>query len=189
LWVWLSGFSSESEGFESAVKTTLNFIEPVEIFTLQQKGEKMKYKFKTNWLAFLSLLQLGILFAGCVAAVPIAIYYFQAEEGYVATADVKKDADQIWNTLVGMAEKREAEDRIKILKKDDATRVLKVTDDVQTADLKVIAKEKRGSKIIIKTDVPSESQEEELKKEEELAIRIMNNLCEEAKANCKLIEQ
>ncbi|MEX1349152.1 MAG: hypothetical protein AB1Z31_15605 [Desulfobacterales bacterium] len=38
----------------------------------------MKYKFKTNWLAFLSLLQLGILFAGCIAAVPIAIYYFQA---------------------------------------------------------------------------------------------------------------
>lgn len=50
----------------------------------------MKYNFKPNWMAFLSFLLLVTLFTGCVAAVPIAIYGFQAEDGHVATADVKK---------------------------------------------------------------------------------------------------
>lgn len=34
-----------------------------------------------------------------------------------------------------------------------------------------------------------EEKEKELKKEQELAIRIMNALCEEAKADCKLVEK
>ena len=69
--------------------------------------------------------------------------------------------------------------------------LIRVTDKIQTAEVKVSSKEGGGSKIIVKADVPSESKEEkeeELKKEEELAIRIMNNICEEAKADCKLVE-
>jgi hypothetical protein len=42
-------------------------------------------------MAFLSFLLLVTLFTGCVAAVPIAIYGFQGEDGHVATADVKKE--------------------------------------------------------------------------------------------------
>jgi hypothetical protein len=88
-----------------------------------------------------------------------------------------------------VADKRVAEGRIKILKKEDSDRLIKVTDEIQTAQVKVLSKKEGGSKIIIKADVPSESKEEEAKKEEELALRIMKNLCEEAKADCKLEEK
>jgi hypothetical protein len=153
------------------------------------KGEKMNYNFKSNWLAVLSILLLVIFFAGCVAAIPVIVYYYATDDGYVATADVDKNADEIWQTVTQVADKRVAEGRIKILKKEDSDRLIKVTDEIQTAQVKVLSKKEGGSKIIIKADVPSESKEEEAKKEEELALRIMKNLCEEAKADCKLEEK
>ena len=55
--------------------------------------------------------------------------------------------------------------------------------------IKVISKKGGGSKIIVKAEVPGESKEEAAKKEEELALRIMKNLCDEAKADCKLTEK
>ena len=149
----------------------------------------MKYNFKTNWVAVLSLLFLVTFFAGCIAAIPVVIYYYQTDDSYVATADVKKNADEIWQATTRLADKRLAEGRIKILKKEDSDRLIKVTDEIQTAEVKVISKEGGGSKIIVKADVPGESKEEELKKEEELALRIMKNLCDEAKADCKLAEK
>ena len=148
----------------------------------------MKHNFKPNLVAFFSLFLLVIFFAGCIAAIPV-IYYYASDDSYVATADVKKNPDEIWQAVTQMADKRVSEGRIKILKKEDSDRLIKVTDEIQTAEVKVISKEGGGSKIIVKADVPSESKEEELKKEEELALRIMKNLCEEAKANCKLVEK
>ena len=67
---------------------------------------------------------------------------------------------------------------------------MKVTDDVQTAEIKIDPKEDGGSKIIIKADVPDEKDEKvEEKKEEELALRIMKELCANAKADCKIVEK
>ena len=143
----------------------------------------MKSNFKQKLLAFFSLFLLFVFFAGCIAAIPVVVYYYSTDDGYVATADVNKSADEMWQSTTRLAEKRVAEGRVKILKKDDSERLIKVTDDVQTAQVKVISKEDGGSKIIVKADVPDE------KKEEELALRIMKNLCEEAKADCKLAEK
>ena len=73
---------------------------------------------------------------------------------------------------------------------EDSDRLLKVTDDVQTAEIKIDPKEDGGSKIIIKADVPDEKDEKvEEKKEEELALRIMKELCANAKADCKRVEK
>lgn len=57
------------------------------------------------------------------------------------------------------------------------------------AEVKVISKESGGAKIIVKAEVTGESKEKEAKKEEELALRMMKNLCDEAKTNCKLTEK
>jgi quinol monooxygenase YgiN len=154
------------------------------------KGEKMNYNFKSNLAAFFSLFLLVIFFAGCVAAIPVIVYYYATDDGYVATADVDQNADEVWQAVTQLAEKRVAEGRISIVqKKGDPDMLLRVTDKIQTAEVKVISKKEGGSKIIIKADVPSESKEEEAKKEEELALRIMKNICEEAKADCKLEAQ
>ena len=132
-----------------------------------------------------------IFFVGCIAAIPIAVYYYKGDDNFVATAEVRKNADDIWLALLRHAEKRvsETEGRIKILKRDDTERLLKATDEVQTAEIKIIAEGRRKSKIIITADVPDESKEKALTKEQEFAARIMKGLCEEAKANCKLVEE
>ncbi len=148
----------------------------------------MKYNFKFNMVAFLSILSV-IFFLGCVAAIPIVIHYYSTDDNYIATAEVRKNADDLWLDILRLAERRaeEGKGKIKILKRNDTERLLEATDGVQTASVKVIPDGRRKSKIIITADVPK-GEEKELEKEKELAARIMKTLCEEAKAECKLAE-
>lgn len=149
----------------------------------------MKYNFKLNMAALLSILSI-IFFLGCVAAIPIAVYYYTTDNNYVATAEVRKNADDLWLATLQLVEKRsgEGEGKLKLLKRDDTERLLEATDGIQTASVKIIADGRRKSKIIITADVPK-GEKKELDKEQELAAQIMKNLCEEAKAECKLVEE
>jgi hypothetical protein len=149
----------------------------------------MKYNFKFNMVAFLSILSV-IFFLGCVAAIPIVIHYYSTDENYVATAEVRKNADDLWLDILRLAERRaeEGEGKIKILKRDDTERLIEATDGVQTASVKIIPEGRRKSKLIIIANVPK-GEEKELEKEQELAAQIMKKLCEEAKAECKLVEE
>ncbi len=148
----------------------------------------MKYNFKLNVMAFLSILSV-IFFLGCVAAIPIVIHYYSTDDNYIATAEVRKNADDLWLAVLRLAEKRaeEGEGKIKILKRNDTERLLEATDGVQIASVKIIPDGRRKSKIIVTANVPK-GEEKELEKEQELAAQIMKNLCEEAKAECKLVE-
>ena len=149
----------------------------------------MKYNFKINKVAFVSILSV-IFFLGCVAAIPVVVYYYNTDKHYVATAEVRKNADDLWLDLQRLAERRatEMEGKLEILKRNDTERLLEATDGIQTASVKVIPEGRRKSKIIITADLPK-GEEKELDKEKELAARIMKNLCEEAKAGCKLVEE
>ena len=149
----------------------------------------MKFNFKLNMATFLSILSI-IFFLGCVAAIPIAVYYYNTDKNYVATAEVRKNADDLWLGLLRLVERRaaEGEGKLEILKRNDTERLIEATDGIQTASLKVIPEGRRKSKIIITANLPK-GEEKELNKEKELAARIMKNLCEEAKAECKLAEE
>ena len=149
----------------------------------------MKYNFKLNLVAFLSLLSI-IFFLGCVAAIPIVVYYYNTDDNYIATAEVRKNADDLWLATLQLVEKRagKGEGKLKLLKRDDTERLLEATDGIQTGSIKIIPDGRRKSKIIITADVPKGG-EKELDKEQELAALIMKNLCEEAKAECKLAEE
>ncbi len=148
----------------------------------------MKYNFKLNRMAFLSILSV-IFFLGCVAAIPIVVYYYNTDDNYIATAEVRKNADDLWLAVLRLAEKRaeEGEGKIKILKRNDTERLLEATDGIQIASVKIIPDGRRKSKVIVTANVPK-GEEKELEKEQELAAQIMKNLCEEAKAECKLVE-
>ena len=149
----------------------------------------MKFNFKLNLVAFLSIFSV-IFFLGCVAAIPIVVYYYNTDDNYVAHAEVRKNADDLWLAILRLAERRaaEGEGQLEILKRNDSERLIEATDGIQTASVKVIPEGRRKSKIIITADVPK-GEEKELDKEKELAARIMKNLCEEAKAECKLVEE
>ena len=149
---------------------------------------KFELRFKVGALSIVLLAV--IFFVGCVAAIPIVVYYYNTDDNYVATADVRQNADDLWLAMLRLAEKRagEGEGELKILKRNDAERLLEATDGVQTGSVKIIPDGRRKSKIIVTADVPK-GEEKELEKEQELSARIMKNLCEEAKAECKLVEE
>lgn len=148
----------------------------------------MKFNFSLFRVTFLSVLSISFIL-GCVAAIPVAVYYYKSHKHYVAHADVRKNADDLWLAVQRLAERRaaETEGKIEILKKNNTERLLEVTDGVQTASVKIIPDGRRKSKLVITSDVPK-GEEKELDKEKELAARIMKRLCEEAKAECKLVE-
>ena len=148
----------------------------------------MKHGIKIKWLALLLLPLAAISFTGCMAAIPLVVHYYSTDENYVATAEVKKDADEVWRTVLRLSEEAEKEGRIEILKKDDSKRLLKGTDGNQIAEVKVLKEGKKESQIIITTTLPKGDQKS-LDRSRELAARIMKRLCEEAKAECKLAEE
>ena len=110
----------------------------------------MKYNFKLDRVAFLSILSV-IFFLGCVAAIPIAVYYYNTDKNYIATAEVRKNADDLWLDLLRLVERRaaEGEGKLEILKRNDTERLIEATDGIQTASVKVIPESRRKSKLII----------------------------------------
>jgi hypothetical protein len=144
---------------------------------------------QSEWAAFLCILSV-IFFLGCVAAIPIVVYYYNTDDNYVATAEVRKSADDLWLAVLRAVEKRvgEGEGKLKLLKRNDTERLLEATDGIQTASVKIIPEGRRKSKLIITADLPK-GEKKELDKAQELAARIMKFLCEEAKAECKLVEE
>ena len=149
----------------------------------------MKISSKINQSVLISILFAAIVI-GCVAAIPIAVHYSSDDDKHVASAEVGKDADELWLAVVRAAEKREGESEgaMKILKKDSTDRRLEATDGIQTASIEVIPVGEQKSKVIITADTP-EDKGKEIDKDKELAARIMKALCEEAQANCELIEK
>jgi hypothetical protein len=133
------------------------------------------------FLAAMSLL-------ACIAAIPIAVHYFQTEKNYVAEADARKGADEIWPAIVRLGEKAEADGRGEILERNDTERLLKITNRVQTAEVKVISLGKRKSRVTIMASVPK-GEDSEIERAKELSMSMMNGLCEEAKAGCKFVEE
>ena len=149
----------------------------------------MKVSSKLKQVVLISIFAVTIV-VGCVAAVPVAVHYSSTDDNYVATAEVGKNADELWLAVVRAAEKREeeSEGEMKILKKDSTARLLEATDGNQTASVKVIPIDQQKSKVSVTADTP-EDKGKEIDRDKELAARIMKSLCEEAKADCKLVEK
>ena len=75
-----------------------------------------------------------------------------------------------------------------IIKRNDTKRMLRITDGVQTADVKVMPLGESKSRVTIVASLPK-GEELKREREEELAMSMMKGLCEEAKTGCKFIKE
>ena len=71
---------------------------------------KFELRFKVGALSIVLLAV--IFFVGCVAAIPIVVYYYNTDDNYVATADVRQNADDLWLAMLRLAEKRAGEGEV-----------------------------------------------------------------------------
>jgi len=122
---------------------------------------------------------------------PVILYKASKGKGYEATAQMAVPADTVFAAAVSSAEEKAP--KIKIVKKEDENMFLEVTDGVQTASVKVKkASEEGKSEITVLASVPKEEgQEKEAKteKEKELALRIVELLCNKLEVECTVVNK
>jgi hypothetical protein len=130
---------------------------------------------------------------GCFAAIPVAIWYYEKDQNYVATAQVPLPVDQIYKNALKRAE--ESKDKgVKIVKTDEAKHLIEVTDGVQTATFEAKELDAKNSIFTVMANVPEkkgvkEAKEVKKEAEKELALRIVNNLCEASNVKCTIIKK
>lgn len=148
-----------------------------------------------NFYARLSVVLTSMVLAvsamGLIFLAPIVIYkYAKKDKGYEATAVMPAPAEKVYSTAVAIAEEKAP--KIQIVKKEVETMFLEVTDGVQTASVTVKkAAEEGNSDLTVLANIPKEEgQEKEVQKEKEkeLALRIVDLLCNKLEVQCTIKE-
>ena len=146
--------------------------------------KKVKVIFRSVGMLVASAMVLSIL--GCIAAIPVAVKYYKEQNQTVAKAEMAVPAEKVYATAVSMAEERD----LKVLKKEDEKLYLEVTDGKQTASFKAEATDKGNTVMTIMASLSSEETKEQKKEEEkELALRIVNRICERLEVECTITKQ
>lgn len=128
--------------------------------------------------ALLALSTLAL--SACVAAIPLVIQYYSTPTERIATAEVAASAERVYATVVREAEG--AGPGMKIVRRDDANRLIEINDGVQTATIKVIQEPDGETQIIVAaTRVERDS-------DKELSVRVLLHLCSEYGQACRIQE-
>lgn len=120
---------------------------------------------------------------GCIAAIPVAIMYYEKNKNYIAEAEMPAPAEKIYRTALDMAEERSD---IKIVKKEDDKLYVEVTDGKQIASLKAEAVTQDRSNVFVMADVPKTETQAAKELEKELALRIVNRICSKLEVKCTI---
>ena len=146
--------------------------------------KKVNVMLRSVGMLAVSAMVLSVL--GCVAAIPIAVKYYKDQNQTVAKAEMAVPAEKVYATAVSMAEEKD----LKVLKKEDEKLYLEVTDGKQTASFKAEATDKGNTIMTIMASLPPEETKEQKKEEEkELALRIVNRVCERLEVQCTITKQ
>jgi hypothetical protein len=132
-----------------------------------------------------ALMLSAMLFSifGCIAAIPVAVKYIKDNQQYSAKAELPAPAEKVYAAAVSMAEEKD----VKILQKDDAKLMIEVTDGKQTASLTAAAVNSEKTEITVTASIP-EAQEKKTE-EKELALRIIDRVCERLGVAYTIVEQ
>ena len=144
-----------------------------------------------SWIVFIFLV--AISFLGCVAAIPVVIYYAEKHKGFVVTVQLDVEANKVYQTALEVIEnppKTEVlADLIKVtnIKKDDED--LSVTFDAifkggtHRDKVKVTALDNNRSQFVAVADTPGDE-----KADESSALRIVQVVCDKLGVKYKVVK-
>ena len=124
-----------------------------------------------------------LLLQGCIAAAPLLVKHFKGPKHAGATFEIDKSAPVVYDYLVKLAEKRQAQGKLSISARNDKDHFVQITDGVRTAGVKVVWLGTNRSQVVIAAD-PGNSGETK----EDIALRIVNALSKEAGFKYVLVE-
>jgi hypothetical protein len=150
-------------------------------------ASKSRIRFGLRPVGLLVVFLAAMSLLACFTTIAV-VYYFKTDDNYIAEVDASSSADEVWAAIVRRGKQAEADGRGEIIKRNDTKRMLRITDGVQTADVKVMPLGESKSRVTIVASLPK-GEELKREREEELAMSMMKGLCEEAKAGCKFIKE
>ena len=146
----------------------------------------------------LRLMSLPVVFLtvmsllACPVIIPPAVNYYKTSDAYVATVTLKVEAEKVYDAVVTVAEEKASDGKIEITNKAPQILYLEATDGVQTVSVKVNKVRKRETNMVITANIPDQegvADELERNREQELAARVMRNICQALNQSCELVEQ
>lgn len=116
-------------------------------FSTEKVEMKKKLSLLVNLATTISLLS-------CIAAIPVAVKYFEEQNQTKAKAEMPVAAEKVYRTALSMAEEK----NLQILKKEDEKFYLEVTDGVQTASLKAESAGNDKTEVTVTATLPSKEE-------------------------------
>ena len=145
-------------------------------------GTKTKMKFFRVWGSALTI----IFMSACIAAIPLVINYTKSREQTVAKAEMPVPAEKGYRTALSVVEEMGEH----IVNKEDDQLFAEATDGIQTAFLKIMVVSREKSELNVVATLTAEMEKEEKKKyEKELALRIIDRICERFNVKCTVKEK
>ena len=144
-----------------------------------------------SWITFIFLVVMSFL--GCVAAIPIVIYYAEKHKGFVVTVQLDVEANKVYQTALEVIENPPKVEmlaslmEVENIKKDD--KALSVTfdaifkDGTHEAKVKVTELGHNRSQFVAVSDTPGDE-----KADESSALRIVQVVCDKLGVKYKVVE-
>ena len=153
---------------------------------------KAKMIRKKSLVVVLATVVLGLSSMGLIFLAPIAAYkYATKDNSYEATVEMPMAPEKVYSAAVTLADERAQ--KVKVVKKTDKDMFIEVTDGVQVASVKVEkGKEEGKSLVTVKANVPKEEgQKKEIHegKKKELALRVVDLICNKLEVQCTLTKE
>ena len=146
-----------------------------------------------GWLGRVFIFLITMSFLGCVAAIPVVIYYADKHKGFVVTVQLDVEANKVYQAALEVIENPPKTeilvDLIKVtnIKKDD--KALSVTFDAIFKDgthqdkVKVTALDDNRSQFVAVADTPGDK-----KADESSALKIVQLVCDKLGVKYKVIK-
>jgi len=157
-----------------------------------KKNVMHKNGFVPRWLGRLIFFLMTISFLGCVAAIPVVIYYEEEHKGFVVTVQLDKNADKVYQTALEVIEnppKETLPDLIKVTNIKKNEKNLSVTFDATFKDgvhhdkVNITAINANRAQFIAVADTPGNK-----KADESSALRIIRVVCDKLGVKYKVIK-
>ncbi len=137
--------------------------------------------------AVLALSSMGLIFLA-----PVAVYkYSKRDKGYEAKVEMPMAPEKVYAEVANLVDERAP--KIKVVKKTDEDRFIEVTDDLQVASVKVEKTSEEGKSLVtVIANVPKEEgQEKEIRegKKKELALRVVDIICNKLEVQCTITKE
>jgi hypothetical protein len=143
-----------------------------------QKFEKCK-KWMVRPVAAIVIVSALIMLAACIAAIPVAVVYYEDKHRYTATADVESSAAQVYaaaDRVVG------ADASLKITKKDDKDLLLEADKGHQFVSIKATALPGGKTRLIVMADKDAKGADQTL------AVNLVKRICDSLGVTYTLIK-